>query len=198
VSIVEELRPKIRAGQRKSPPPWQPPVLGDFAPDRLVTAFDQTLSHCGHVSLATGRSGDPAIIVVQYGTLHPKSRRNGFLMSWDRAMELRHLLHAAYPDYIGLGTVIVEQPLVGPGHRPESALLAGSVIYTWQAGAVVTYSARRAGSVLCGDASHDKKKIAEAVARYIPESADRTWSEHTRDAAAMALAWLYDQAHRDL
>jgi hypothetical protein len=51
-------------------------------------------------------------------------------------------------------------------------------------------------AVLLGDPktkSEDRKAaIKEAVCRYIPEAAGRTWNEHTRDALSVGLTRLFD------
>jgi Holliday junction resolvasome RuvABC endonuclease subunit len=192
--VNEQLRARVRTALAgKEAPPWQPPGLTDFLPLRRVTAFDQSLSHTGYVTLWLEADGE--ICILAHGTVHPKTGARSFERSWDLTWQLARLvgeaMGTAYP-----GDIIVEKPLIGPGHRPESALLAGYAIHQWALAQwqqwPLSSSARHVSSVLCGNPGHDKKEIAAAVARYLPESAGRGWSEHTRDAAAMALARLYD------
>jgi hypothetical protein len=195
VSSIETLREIIRDKSAKSaPPPWQPPAVSDFAWDRLVLSFDQSLSATGYAHLEV-RAG--AVLVHDKGTLHPHADGQvSFRGTYARAADLGCLLHRKflYPYPCRTGDVLVEQPLIGPGKRPESALLAGYVIYDFFDGLVTVCPARHVSSVLCGNPHHDKKEIAAAVARYIPGSAERSWSEHSRDAAAQGLAYLHDLA----
>lgn len=195
MGMIEELRPQVRARAGKPEEPWRPPELDDFLTDRWVLSFDQTLGAAGYAELIRDVTGH--IYVRRQATLHPKTERKGFEGTWEKAMELKRLLGLTFrPGWmasdIHLYDILIEHPLVGPGHRPESSLMAGYVICDWAGRLVRSYSARHVSSVMCGNPRHDKKEIAAAVARYIPESSSRQWSEHSRDAAAMALAHLFN------
>lgn len=194
----EALRNRVRElapGLGKDAPPWEPPALSDFMPYIRVTAFDQTLSHCGYARLEVFPADEialPSLHLMNQGTININSKRSGFNGTWDKGLQLRQRLEHL-PFDPSLGVIVIEHPLVGPGYRPESALVAGYAICDYAGCVVDSMSARQVSKIMVGNPHHDKAEIAAAVARYIPASQVRSWSEHSRDAAAMALAYLYNR-----
>lgn len=199
MNAVEGARERLR-GRRKAPAPepWRPPELGDFFQAQRVLAHDATLSHCGIVGFTVWADW---IEVWCKRTIHPKTQRQSYLETWDKAAELDRELRLLHRD-IGYGAwSVIEAPSVGGGHRTESSLFAGFLVTqacpdnSWTA-----VSATRVSAVMLGDSrirSEDRKKaIAAAVARLLPETATRGWNEHERDALATGLTWTYDERIR--
>jgi hypothetical protein len=178
-------------GSRGKPAPeWKPLRLFDFAWERAVLAFDQSLTNCGWVRF-TIYSGK--IVVYSRGTLRPSVSTIGFVGTWDKAAKLRKDLAMILSWYPGVD-VVYENPAVH-GHRLESSLLAGQVLYELAGERGYHIDAQHACKVLCGRPlrSGDRKKaIRLSVARYIPGSETRAWNEHQRDAAALGLTHLHD------
>ena len=116
------------------------------------------------------------------------------MATYERASRLRCLVdevvwreqHYNWPSVIAW-----EAPAVR-GHRLESSLIAGLQVYEASHRAGTVISANHASSLLCGNPLHDKQEIAAAVLRYVPGSDARTWNQHERDAAAIALAYSLD------
>lgn len=196
---MDRLRGKLSKGKPRGKL-FEPPRLLDFAPGIHVLAFDPTLTNCGWVRLEIKLDdGQPWLQVWGHGTIRPRTDEKGFMATWDKARylndELALIIRRAsrWPGSV----VVCETPWVGSGgHRTESALMAGSVVYLYAGELFRPVSAQHAYSVLCGGrrpaTSQAKKDIAVSVARYILDSAGRGWNEHERDAAALALTYLYD------
>lgn len=185
-------------------PAWRPPQLSDFAEFVEVTAFDPSLSHCAVV-----------VLVIKNGYLHIRDREvleppapaaGGFLGTFERTVALSQMV-ASYPwldsyfsagAYLGRATVF-EMPSV-VGHRTESSMMAGYAIYENLPSAIMV-SAMHVHAVLAGkkrEAATAKREIREAVERYGPETRVGGWNEHTRDALATGLTYLYDLRQKEL
>jgi Holliday junction resolvasome RuvABC endonuclease subunit len=195
----EAVRRRIRQTlARTARPDWQPPQLSDFGYYRTVLAFDAALRNTGWVILVSTPSR--GISVIDHGTIRMTTLETSYLATWDLAVSLKQeVCQVMRRQLAPVDDVVAEAPSVGGGHRTESSLVAG--LQVWQEARehgkpLIPVAADHASSVLCGNRSHDKKEIAAAVARYVPGSAKRDWTEHERDAAAVALAYLYDRVHR--
>lgn len=123
----------------------------------------------------------------------------GYLGIWHKAAqadrELKQLIGCRAPVVFHIAC---EAPWIesNPGMRTESTLIAGTLVYiNTPPGLIRPVSAQHASVVLCGTRHHDKKEIAAAVARYVPESATRKWNQDERDALAVGLTCLWDLAH---
>lgn len=194
-ALSQSVRRRL-AEARKPPKEWSPPTLADLAGNVEVLAFDPSLLHTGVVSLCLvrGEIALDAIMVHFNGTINLSSELAGFKRSWDLAHKLREHLGKHVPVMMSPHYVAIETPAVS-GMRTESSLLAGCQVWS-----VFSYlgdrrrliQANHVSAVLCGNPGHDKKEIAAAVARYIPDSTGRHWSEHQRDAAATGLTLLHD------
>lgn len=195
------LEQRLDAVMVELPPEWQPPSLASFAPVAgcEVIAFDPSLSSTGYAWLRVGLR----IMVLSKGTLRGKSEKTGYLSTYEKALSIRQQLNgvlARIPLLVDgepvRMSVAWEAPAVA-GYRTESSLIAGYLVYEATGGACegVILNANHISSVLCGNPRHDKKEVAAAVARYIPESAGRTWNQHERDAAAVGLTHLLDLAY---
>lgn len=199
-ALMDELATQLKGkkSKKKAPRTWTLPILGDLQQNRTVLAFDASLSNVGWVLLWIVHG---QVLVMAKGTIKPKTRLTGFLESWDKAEillgELKDLAyHFASAEYIA-----VEAPSVGGGHRTESSLIAGLMVWlnslSFKRRAVV---ATHVSAVMLGNAriptEHRKQAVREALARYIPGSEGRSWNEHERDAALIALTVLWDEANR--
>jgi hypothetical protein len=181
------------------PAPWEPPQLADFRRDHETIAFDPSLSSTGWVHFCvTAAAG---LQVYGHGTLRASSDRTGYWGTYDKALQIsdqaQDALITAAQKALRRGRTadrVWEAPAVR-GHRTESSLIAGYAV--WQASGChgTTVNAQHASRVLCGNPRHDKKEIGAAVARYVPETARRPWTEHERDAFAVGLAYLWDLEH---
>lgn len=191
---MNRVRRQLRAVMAGMDEPWRPPALIDFASGKHVIAFDQTLTSTGWIAMHTWHPG--VITVEAYGTLRPRTGYQGFMATWDKARQLWKLAHDVLYEWQQASTIhVLEHPLIGPGSRTESSLVAGSVLYSVTMGEVVPVASRHAKKVLTGKPDAGKREVAEALARYIPESRTRRWNEHIRDGAALGLAHLWDLAH---
>jgi Holliday junction resolvasome RuvABC endonuclease subunit len=165
----------------------------------MVLSFDPSLSNTGWVEIV--RLG-PEVRVRCKGTLRPRTVSDGYLGTWEKYRildtELNQLLTLFDLTARSGRRIVWEAPPVGPASRPESSLMAGCAL--WQRfhhrkdSAVM--SAQHASSVIVGNPRHDKAEVKLAVARYVPESAGRTWNEHERDALLLAITELADLASR--
>ncbi len=193
-----KVRERLGRAAVTVPPPWQPPQLGAFPQGAEALAFDPSLSSTGWAWL---RVAESRVQVLNKGTIRSATAETGFMGTYQRAhciaRELAGIFRAV-PLYVNHETAQVyrawEAPSVGGGHRTESSLIAGYLVWEASRGAGTAVQANHVSSLLCGNPRHDKKEIAAAVARYIPESATRQWNEHERDAAAVGLARLLDVA----
>lgn len=180
------------AGPPKAPAlQWEPPGIREFLWKVVVLAFDQSLSNCGWIAFSIHNG---KIVVYNKGTLRPRTGERGFMGTWGKASQLRQDLAMIISWYPGADHIVYENPAVH-GHRLESSLLAGQILYELSLDKGQNIDAQHACKVLCGRPlrSDDRKQaIRAAVARYVPDSATRHWNEHQRDALALGLTHLYD------
>jgi hypothetical protein len=141
------------------------------------------------------------IRVCGHGTLRASSDRTGYWGTYDKARQISDeaavTLDEASVKARHRGCALFrawEAPAVR-GHRTESSLIAGYAVWEASGCEGTTVNAQHASRVLCGNPRHDKKEIGAAVARYVPETARRPWTEHERDAFAVGLAYLWDLEH---
>ena len=193
-TLWDELREQVAGQLDRRDEPWAPPELDDFRRCKVL-AFDPSLSATGWVHLRVSRIGAAhRISVLARGTLRIRTAETGYMATYERASRLRCLVdevvwreqHYNWPSVIAW-----EAPAVR-GHRLESSLIAGLQVYEASHRAGTAISANHASSLLCGNPLHDKQEIAAAVLRYVPGSDARTWNQHERDAAAIALAYSLD------
>jgi hypothetical protein len=181
---------------------WRPPEFTQMRERTVILSFDQTLSHTGWVTIVV-RNG--RISVMAKGTISTTAgdAGSGFPAMFERANQLDDRLRELDLDAIGGSPpdeVVHEMPAVG-GYNTESSLLAAREIIryardipgVWNRPKITMISIQHSRFVLAGsDARNDKKAGHRALAEFIPGSAERTWNEHTRDAAINALARLCD------
>jgi hypothetical protein len=194
--MVEEARRRLQA-RKTAParPPWRPLVAADLQPGVRVLAFDASLANVGW---ALAWAEPDKVHVSAHGTIRPKARDDGYMGTWRRAAELRAALlgdglfyaHARSGSPVG-----VEAPVVGGGHRTESSLVAGLMV--WQTfDEVQVVSATHVSAVLLGDSkiksAERKPAVKAAVCRLVPEAAGPDWNEHGRDAVSVAVTMLHD------
>jgi len=193
-TLWDELREQVAGQLDRRDEPWAPPELDDFRRCKVL-AFDPSLSATGWVHLRVSRIGAAhRISVLARGTLRIRTAETGYMATYERASRLRCLVdevvwreqHYNWPSVIAW-----EAPAVR-GHRLESSLIAGLQVYEASHRAGTVISANHASSLLCGNPLHDKQEIAAAVLRYVSGSDARTWNQHERDAAAIALAYSLD------
>jgi hypothetical protein len=193
-TLWDELREQVAGQLDRRDEPWAPPELDDFRRCKVL-AFDPSLSATGWVHLRVSRiEAAHRISVLARGTLRIRTAETGYMATYERASRLRCLVdevvwreqHYNWPSVIAW-----EAPAVR-GHRLESSLIAGLQVYEASHRAGTVISANHASSLLCGNPLHDKQEIAAAVLRYVPGSDARTWNQHERDAAAIALAYSLD------
>jgi hypothetical protein len=187
------------AGGRKRKAAWAPPEVGDFAQEVQVLACDGSLGNFGWVRAVVMPFHGACVLAK--GTIRPVTVEQGYLGTWDRAIQLERELSELGTEFALADRIAVEAPMVKGGHRTESSLIAG--LMAWRVALPhkrLDVGATHVSSVLLGDyrVSQDRRKnaIKAAVARYIPGSERRDWNEHERDAAAIALTVLWDLAHR--
>lgn len=196
--VLDHLRAKLLGQKVPEPEPFIPPGPEMFCKDVLVAAFDPSLMHTGYV-LMEWLSGGVQPYVFARETFDLKVASKGYRATWEAAGYLTQMIENRL-ETCPYATVGLEAPPVGGGNlrRTDSSLVAGTIIYSQAAirGMVVLdVSPNHVSSVLVGNVHHDKKEIAAAVARYIPESAD--WTEGERDGAAVGLTVLHDLRRRD-
>jgi hypothetical protein len=197
VTVTDDTRARLRAARGAVPqrPAWHPPALDDFFPGAVIAAFDASLVNTGWVVLRRWKGG---IDVFGHGTIRPKTEATGYMATWERA----RLLEEALEDTMAAvfirraGTLVaVEAPSVG-GHRTESSLVAGLTVWRQAPGKCAVVSATHVSAVLLGDpkirSTERKPAIKEAVCRYVPEAAGRSWTEHERDGLSVGLTRLFD------
>lgn len=197
-TLWDELREQVAGQLDRRDEPWAPPELDDFRRCKVL-AFDPSLSATGWVHLRVSRIGAAhRISVLARGTLRIRTAETGYMATYERASRLRCLVdevvwreqHYNWPSVIAW-----EAPAVR-GHRLESSLIAGYLVYEASHRAGLAVSANHASWQLTGSPLHDKRQIAAAVARYFPSAAGRTWNEHERDAMAIALSVSLDAPER--
>lgn len=198
-TVTEAARTRLRAARASAPakPPWHPPSWDDFLPGRVITAFDASLLNTGWVAIRAWLRG---VDVIGHGTIRPKTDAKGYMATWERARLLEEALRdeALVNAYIRSDEALmaVEAPSVGGGHRTESSLVAGLMVWRQAPAKCARVSATHVSAVLLGDpkvkSEERKGAVKLAVARYVPESAGRDWNEHERDALSVGLTRLYD------
>lgn len=204
VSAVDELRARVNAAAlKKGAAPrkkkeWAAPTLADFA-NGLVCTFDQTFSNTGWVIF---RKTDDEVDVIDHGTLRepPVPDLKGFEDTLQRAewmcerilpIPLRAYQHEGASEEI---VYVHEIPAV-QGHRIESSLLGALGVR--QAVTALPVPRKRVAvgnqhmkSVLLPvELRSEKRHVTAALNRY---TNTRGWNEHTRDALALGLTYLYD------
>jgi hypothetical protein len=137
--------------------------------------------------------------VEGHGTIHPRQSDNGYMGTWQRMKDLRDSLWD-HPDLIrwmhdpGI-LKAVEAPPVGGGHRKESSLAAGGVVWG-ECDECAVVVPTHVSAVLLGKprilSAERKPAIKAAVLRYVPDAAGRGWDEHQRDGLSVGLTRLYD------
>lgn len=173
-------------------PDWAPPDTASFAQECMVLSFDQTLRRTGFVLLEASQG---QVHVHQRGTARLASELKGFEETLDLADSLWIWLECEYFGDVTGADIVYEMPAVA-GHRTESSLLAAYVVRDWAQRRYRTKGrmipVQQSRTILGGSAARNDKKLGhQALARYIPQSASRTWNEHQRDAAVNGLAYLY-------
>jgi hypothetical protein len=195
-TLWDELRAQVAASQLITrAPQWAAPQPADFSPLQVI-AFDPSLSSTGWVKLWVARLTPEhrEIIAEAKGTLRVRTAVNGYLGTYEKASRMKAMIEETLwreADLRFPPAVAWEAPAVR-GHRLESSLIAGYLVYEASHRAGLAVSANHASWQLTGDPSHGKAAIREAVARYVPESAGRLWNEHERDALAIALSVSLD------
>lgn len=185
------------AGTAMAAEPWQPPGPEDLLPGAEVMAFDATLSASGWVHLETWQDeGAPVTLsVIAKGTLRVRTDLKGYLATYDKAARMKNLISQVIwqqSRFLHPEQICWEAPVVA-GHRTESSLIAGYLVYEASQGAGRAVPANHASKLLTGSPRHDKQEIRTAVARFVPEAAvPRAWTEHECDALAVALADCLD------
>ncbi len=194
MSVLDDVRGQLRERPKHGGPEWHFPLPEEFAWDVRVLAFDATLSHTGWVlfELLGGR-----VIVRARGIINPVTELTGYRATWDKARHLKAGLDTVILQHGGESVHrVVEAPSVGGGSRTESSLIAGLLIWLDWPRACHDISATHVSAVLLGDprvrSAERKKAIREAMGLLCPESAERGWNEHIRDALATGLTYLHD------
>jgi hypothetical protein len=196
-----ELRDQVMASRRAAHGAlWTPPEGFDFRPCRVLV-FDPALSNTGWVKFRVSWLGRkaPRFAVEERGTLRVKTDQPGYLGTYDKASRMRGLIQEVVWREQGYHLpydIAWEAPAVA-GRRLESSLIAGFLVYEAANRVGTAVSANHASYQLTGNPSHDKRAIAAAVARYVPESEGRTWNEHQRDALAIGLSFSLDAPEPD-
>jgi Holliday junction resolvasome RuvABC endonuclease subunit len=199
--MAEETRQRLKTGaaaaRKRIPakPPWNPLIPADLQPDVRVLAFDASLANVGW---AVVWAEPDKVHVSAHGTIRPQARDDGYMGTWRRAAELRARLlgDSLFHAHVRSGSPVgVEAPLVGSGHRTESSLVAGLMV--WQTfGKVAVVAATHVSAVLLGDprvlSADRKKRVKAEVVRLFPGAVGRDYNEHERDAVSVALVMLRD------
>lgn len=156
-----------------------------------LLVFDQTLSSTGWVWV---RSDIDGLKLIDHGTIKTAPlEKEGHMANLQRSpLVYSQVLDLAYRFDRVVDFLIHEMPPVGrPGmHRPESSLMAATVIHIVgsRLGIPVTaVSAQSAKRTLTGFANAPKNVVAEAIRDLWPDM--KLPNEHVRDA--WALAWQY-------
>lgn len=194
VSGLGDITARIRAWpdlMRSVPAAWEPPGTDDFAEGVPVLAYDGSLSATGWACIARWGS---LFVLHGHGTLRVVTELTGFRGTYDKAYRMSPLIENVYISQVTTrrDTITAWEAPPVIGHRTESTLIAGYLVYQACSGRGFAVAANHASKVLTGGPRHDKKEIAAAVARYVPEALNRNWSEHSRDALAIALTVLWD------
>lgn len=207
VSAVDELRARVNAAalnkgkpKRSAKKEWRAPTWEDFA-NGLVCSFDQTFTNTGWVIF---RKRDSEVEVIDRGTLRepPVPGLKGFEDTLQRAEWMCERIATIPPKAVACEDVLTgeecvfvhEIPAV-QGMRIESSLLGALGVR--QAVTALPEPRKRIAVgnqhmkvvMLPMEMRHEKRFITTAVNRYTDT---RGWNEHTRDALALGLTYLYD------
>lgn len=153
-----------------------------------ILAFDQSLSNTGWVDVRQGE-------IVGVGTIKTGSpaKAKGHLGSLIQASLLVKPIRSLLEERPG-ATVVIETPPVGRLQRPESSLLAASVIYN-ETKMISTkiVGAQRGKSFICGNGNAKKAEAHEALAERAKDipGFDAISNEHQRDALLLALVVIF-------
>jgi len=199
-ALWDELREQVAASQLITrAPAWAAPVPADFRPVEVI-AFDPSLTSAGWAFLRVSRRTETGtrLVLLSKGTLRVSTAQDGYLGTYEKASRMKALIEETLwreIDWRRPPAIAWEAPAVR-GHRLESSLIAGYLVYEASHRAGLAVSANHASWQLTGSPLHDKRQIAAAVARYFPSAAGRTWNEHERDAMAIALSVSLDAPER--
>lgn len=196
-TLTEAARGRLRASRAAAPakPPWHPPSLTDFTPHRRMLAWDASLANVGWVLFqVTGR-----VEVEDHATIHPRQEDDGYMGTWQRMRSLRDALwdHPHLIRWMSDPEILkaLEAPPVGGGHRRESSLAAGGIVWG-ECGECTPVVPTHVSAVLLGRprilSAERKPAIKAAMLRYVPGCASRGWDEHQRDALSVGLTRLFD------
>lgn len=183
---------------------WTPPMMADFKQDFWVMSFDQSLATTGWIYL---RVVADRVDIAARGTLRTKEPEGltGWRANFARARQIKHEMNGIQRTLTILDlddkalrwpeAVVLELPNVH-GHRTDSSMLAAHEIDQycekwWRPTDFISIQQSR--TILGGSNIRNSKKDGhKALERYVPESIQRTWNEHQRDAAINALGHLYN------
>lgn len=187
--------------RRRRKPSWVRPTLEDFyaVPGQLL-CFDQTLTSTG---VAILRYDPDYGIGVDYTTvLSARTDLESHEGTYAKAKDIEELvgreiarfrLYSANPRRI-----VYERPPV-TGFRTESSLLAGYAVAKHGGDQASMVSNNHMKAVLLGPKPKSapawtKAHVKAAVETYVlPPEPGMPWNEHTRDAVALGLTYLYDE-----
>jgi hypothetical protein len=195
--ILQRIRDEVARGRnRKVSSTYRPPTRSDFALNRRILCFDQTLSNSGWAVLSTQQGG---ISVLDSGTLRPigiPPNTKGFEVTFAKAVSIARGVGEVLRHHLPYGDVVLELPSV-VGYRTESSLVAAATICVEldRLGRPMPYfvSRQAAGTLLCGD-RHASKSISSALVLDIVtdyQTGTGQWTEHVRDAVFVGLKHLY-------
>ena len=194
MTMWDELRAQVGEHLGSQDAPWEPPGCDDFRCCKVM-AFDPSLSATGWVHLLVHRLGrQHRIALLAKGTLRVRTGRSGYLGTYERATLVKTLVEEVIwrgHDGHEPSAIAWEAPAVR-GHRLESSLIAGLMVYQACGGKGTVIQANHASALLTGSPAHDKGAIGAAVARYVPGAQSRVWNHNERDALAIALAYALD------
>lgn len=193
MSREDALRARARSAKRpqKKRKVWEPITVNQMAWRRTVTAFDQSLSATGWVSVVIERG---KLHVMRRGTLRPEVPEGvkGHHGSILKALSLAELLRKE--DIMPWGGQVVAEQTPVAGYRLESSLLAGYVVAAHYPRTIFVGRQHAQALVLPPDQRSEKRYAKQVVERYVAEdhSLGVGWNEHQRDALMLAIAHLYD------
>ncbi|GAA1978966.1 hypothetical protein [Kitasatospora viridis] len=201
--LVFDTVHEIEEQARRRQPTWQAPIPRDFAYG-CVLAFDQTTSNTG-TAVITHLPG-AGLRIAYTETVRPAetaltSHEGSYAKAAQIRRGVRQVLARTQPHLGSEPHYVFERPSV-TGHRTDSALLAGLVVYEETDGRAVLVSNRHAKRVLVGPVPKGttitKRQVKEAVGRYFPEPPpSSSWNEHVRDAIMLGLVHLFDLKQRE-
>jgi hypothetical protein len=202
------LRERVRAtvaakGTRKpSKKAWEPPTAEDFA-HGTVLAFDQTVTKSG---FAMVRSGHDGLWVVGGDLLVPKAgeRLTGFEQTLVKAVAMHRAITLATILLGGSVDAIVHEMPAVQGYRIESSLMAAMSVRiaageSARGVPIFMVSNQSMRAILNHpDERYEKKHVGIAIDTLIPRERRtvKRWNQDVHDAVGLALAHLYQKAHK--